>query len=1088
MAFDFRVTPALLGQGLGWALAIGAAGGLPPAIRAARLPVTLALRAPEDCASIGAPMAGTDERKPVTVLNADLAGSAELATRHDPEHLRALLAAFFDEMRQQIDAFGGTVEKYAGDAVMAVFGVPQVHEDDAERAVRAALAMQESLAQLNPMFEQEYGVRLVLRIGVATGEAVAASRAVNELMVTGEVPTLAARLQAVGDGIVVSETTYRLLGARLEADRLDPLSLKGFPAPVTAYRVRGLRQAERRDPGVLGLFAPMVGRDRELGTLAACVADLERGRGQVVSIVGEAGIGKTRLKVEQRERRPAGVRWLEGRCQSYTQSTSYAPLAQVLRAALGLGPADAPAIARTKLRAALRAATDADAAQSQRALAHLLGIELGTGPAHAGPVDPRALQSQLVLAARALLEGLAAQGPVVVAVEDLHWADAASVELLTLLLDLTDFQPLMVLVTSRPETDGDAWTFRLHAERNFGHRLTQLRLAPLAADDSRQLADQLLRVSELPEAIRGRILDRAEGNPFFLEEIIRGLIEEGVIRRDGDRWTAVQAPERWAIPTTLRGVIAARIDRLPPPAKAVLQHAAVIGRFFAYRTLRALTEAPAELDRALAHLLRAELIREWASGPERQYLFKHALTQEAAEAGLLAPQRRELHARVARHLESAPGAADQAAVLAHHWYHAAGWEPALEHTLAAGRRAHGLYDRPAAAGHFWRALEILERLPPTEARRRQHAEVAEALMRLPGFARDEAMVQRGLEHLDRAIGSAAELGDPSRQARLEAMKGYIVRSVELLEVAQARAEGSADPLTVAIVADRCGAALGTLGRWDDALAQFSRSIALYAAHGIHHQHAMNLTYGGRCYSARAGRLADSLRYAAAFREIAVEQNDARLLAWQAMEAEPYIYQGAWDDAVRVAEESLPIAWRIGEMGVILFASAWLAQAQLKLGRAAEARRVVDRAWEHAQTSRDAVPFALAYLASTAALTRLAAGEVEAALQMARRGLDHAERSGFPLEQGAAHRALGQAFAASGRGAEAETAFRASLTILEQVRSWPEVGQTLLAHGRFRLGEDPAAGRALIARARQVFADLGASGWVREAEAVLAGRA
>ena len=208
------------------------------------------------------------------------------------------------------------------------------------------------------------------------------------------------------------------------------------------------------------------------------------------------------------------------------------------------------------------------------------------------PSDPRALQSQLVLAIRALLQGLAERGPVIVAVEDLHWADPASVDLLTLLLELTDFQPLMILVTSRPDSEGDAWTFRLHAERNFGHRLTELRLAPLAVADSRRLTDHLLRVSDLPEAIRGRILARAEGNPLFLEEIIRGLIEEGVLRREGDRWTVAGTPEQWTIPTTLRGMIGARIDRLPAPAKALLQHAAVIGRFFGYRTLRSVTSRP----------------------------------------------------------------------------------------------------------------------------------------------------------------------------------------------------------------------------------------------------------------------------------------------------------------------------------------------------------------------------------------------------------------------------------------------------------------------------------------------------------------
>jgi tetratricopeptide (TPR) repeat protein len=619
-----------------------------------------------------------------------------------------------------------------------------------------------------------------------------------------------------------------------------------------------------------------------------------------------------------------------------------------------------------------------------------------------------------------------------------------------------------------------------------GHRLTALRLAPLAVEDSQRLTDHLLRVSDLPEAMRERILARAEGNPFFLEEIIRGLIEEGVLRREGDRWTAAGPPEQWTIPTTLRGMIGARIDRLPAPAKALLQHAAVVGRFFGYRTLRALSDEPAELDRALAHLLRAELIRELASPPERQYIFKHALTQEAAEASLLAEQRRDLHGRVARHLESTlgDGASEQAALLAHHWYHAAEWDKALEHTLAAAARARALYDRPAASSHFWRALELFDRLPQTEDRQRQHAEATEALVRVPGYARDESMVQLAVQNLDRALRSTSDRGDVVSLARIQALKGVIVRREELLKEALARAESCGDPLTHAFVRDRYGSYLGFSGRWDEALTQYGQSIAIYAEQGARVQHAMNINYGGRCYSARAGRLADSLRYAREFREIAAELGDALLLAWRAMEAEPYVYQGAWNDVIRVAEESLPIAWQIGEIGVIHFGSAWLGLAYLKVGRLAEARRVIDRAIEQWAASRGSTPFSLTYLTIAAALARLAGGEPEAALETARKALDYADRSRFPLEQGAAHRVLGQAYAATDNPAASEVAFRESLGILEGIRSWPEVGQTLLAYGQFKLRGDDVEGRALIERARAMFEEIGATGWVDEAQAAL----
>jgi class 3 adenylate cyclase/tetratricopeptide (TPR) repeat protein len=1032
-------------------------------------------------------MAAPDERKPVTVVFADLAGSTELVTRHDPEHLRALLAAFFDEMRQQIEAFGGTVEKYAGDAIMAVFGVPRVGEDDAERAVRAAVAMRGSLDQLNPMFEAEYGVRLALRVGIATGEAVATTGANKEFMVTGEVANLAARLQSAGDGVVLSEETHRLLEPLLDAERLAPLELKGFPRSVTAYRLRTIR-AESRLRGVPGLSSPMVGRDREMAVLRRCVEELHRGRGQVVFLVGEAGIGKTRLKVDLRESLPAGVRWLEARCQSYTQSTSYAPIVQILRTLTGVATGEPTAIARAKLRAALRSLAGSRGEQIQPALAHLLGVDLGSA-APGVAADPRALQSELVVAIRVLLEGLASRDAVIVTVEDLHWADAASVELLTVLLELTDLLPLMILLTARPETDADAWSLRFHAERNYPHRLTEVRLAPLTQEDSERLADNLLRVSDLPDTLRARVLGLAEGNPFFLEEILRALIEQGVLRREADRWVATTDLERAPMPTTLRGVLAARIDRLPAAAKLTLQRASVVGRFFTHRALQALAEPGEDVDRALAHLLRVELIREWARHPERQYVFKHALTQDAAAASLLTEARRALHAAVARHLEEKGGseAVEQAAVLAHHWHEAGDWEQALRYTLRAGERARALHALPEAVAHHWRALRLLERFATTPERRRQRGSVVMDLVQLPSWAKTREDLETGLRYLRETMELAAELRDEDMLAFVEALHGNLTRDETAMTRALERAMRDGRPATQAFAAERYGYFLGARGRWEESLAQFSRAIEIHGALGAHHRQAIDITAGGRCWNARAGRLADSLEYAARFRTIADELGDVLLLAWRGMEAEPYIYIGRWDDAVRVAEESLPIAWEIGEYSVMLFTSAWLTQAYLKVGRIDDARAVIGRALRWGETYFLPNPFALSYASVARVLVHLADGEVTEALERAQAAVRLAEQSQFRLEIGAAHRALGMAHEARGERKEAEQAYRRSLEILEDNRPRPEVGLTLLAYGRFKRADDAAESRRLVERARALFVTIGADGWVAEADAALSGR-
>ncbi len=451
-------------------------------------------------------MAATEERKLVTVLFADLAGSTEMAVRLDPEALRALLSAFFQEMAQQIRAFGGTVEKYAGDAILAVFGVPDVHEDDAERAVRAALSMQQSLDELNPSLEEEHGTRLALRVGVATEEAVAATQAAGEFMVSGPVAFLAARLQQLALGIVVSAETQAMLGPLLECSPLGPVALKGFPEPVTAYLVSGLRAGSARARATVGVSASLIGREAELEILERRLAELQLGRGSIVSIAGEAGIGKSRLASELRGKLPEGVRWVEARCDSY--ASDYAPFIQVLRSLLHLRGGEPATVARTRLRAALQPLVGERYEELQPFVARLLGVELAGAP---GAIDPRAFQSHLLLTVRALVEAVAARSPLVLAFEDIHWADEPSLELLGVLLEVTDFAPVMILLTRRDEEAGGA-ELALRAQRNYPHRWTEVRLGPLDVTSSQRLTEDLLRGSEPPSALARRIREHGEGN------------------------------------------------------------------------------------------------------------------------------------------------------------------------------------------------------------------------------------------------------------------------------------------------------------------------------------------------------------------------------------------------------------------------------------------------------------------------------------------------------------------------------------------------------------------------------------------------
>jgi tetratricopeptide (TPR) repeat protein len=589
----------------------------------------------------------------------------------------------------------------------------------------------------------------------------------------------------------------------------------------------------------------------------------------------------------------------------------------------------------------------------------------------------------------------------------------------------------------------------------------------------------------LPPGIRARILDQSEGNPFFVEEIIRSLIEQGALRREGERWVSAGDTSRLAMPATLRGLIAARIDRLPGPAKATLQRAAVIGRFVEYPALRALHAGESELDRSLAHLLRAELLREWTHAPERQYLFKHALTQEAAYASILHEQRRTLHRAAATFLEvETTTAPDRAPLLAHHWLRAEDWEKALTYSVEAARRAQALFARPEAIAHYWQALSLLDRLPPTTERTRTHIDVILALEVLPGSWRNEREREDGLRHLERAFQAASELGDEARMARLEGVIAWERGDEAGLKRAVRRAEHTEDEDAQARTSLHYAGYLGQVARYEESLTYTARGVDALGRLGQLHDQAYEMATSGRCYSSRAGQLANALEYAMRARSLGDSLTDARLKAWRAMEAEPYMYKGLWHDVIRVVEEGLPLSWEIRELPVIFWVSAWGAIAHVKLGQHEKARRLLERAIPECDAVGYSHGWNMIFLQVALAELELSLGNVPAALAAAQRAAGIARDSRYRMEQGAALRVLGQASAAAGDLAAAAGAFGQSVEVLEATQSRPELAQTLLAYGRFRSGGGDADGRPLMLRALALFEEMDATGWIAEARAAL----
>ncbi len=585
-------------------------------------------------------------RKVVTVLFSDVVGSSALAAELDPERLERVLGRFFDAAAEVVVGHGGTIDKFIGDAVMAVFGVPRVHEDDAARALRAALDLRDVLAALNDRLQRDWGVRIAVRTGVNTGEVMTGDLGSGRL-VTGDAVVVATCLEqgAKAGEVLVGERTAAATAAAFEFGAPHVVAAKGRKDGVRAHPLlRALSWDRPR--GVPAAGKVFVGRRAELDLLTITHERVVRsGEPHLVAILGEPGVGKTTLVGKLRERLGEGLAWHLGRCLAYGRAATYQPLAEILRRRLGLDDAEA------------------EEAVLDRLGDHgILALTLGHEPD--AQLHPQEARRQLQEAWVELLGELADEGPTVVVVEDLHWAQDALLEL----LERTVRQakgPLLMLVTARPELveRSPAWTAG-------AANASRLRLEPLSGEEVVGMLAEL--AGPLPDRLRDLVLDRAEGNPFFVEEALAALIDRGVVGRGPEGWTVFETPAQLPVPDSVQGVIAARVDLLPSVDKEALQAASVVGRTFWEGAVRELLDG-APFDPGLLEergFVRAR--RESTLGGEREFVFKHALTREVAYGALPLARRARLHARVAEWLErTGADAEEHASLLAHHYAEAA---------------------------------------------------------------------------------------------------------------------------------------------------------------------------------------------------------------------------------------------------------------------------------------------------------------------------------------------------------------------------------------------------------------------------------
>jgi class 3 adenylate cyclase/tetratricopeptide (TPR) repeat protein len=631
------------------------------------------------CPTCGAPVpAGLDqsERKLATVMFADLVGSTELGGSLDPERTRAMLERFYDAMAAEIETAGGTVEKFVGDAVMAVFGAPTSLEDHAERALHGALAMQRRLHEL-------FGETLELRIGVNTGEVVVGTPREGSSFVTGDSVNVAARLeQAAEPGeILVGERTVATARGAFEFAERQTVAAKGKPGGVECRRlVRGLSLMRPR--GVGGLRRAFVGREEEMNVLERAYAEVEdRREPRLVTILGDAGVGKTRIVREFWERlggrAPETLR-RTGRCLSYGQGITYWPLAEVLKEHLGIFESDSPAVVLERL--------------GHR---EILGLTLGLDVAHG--LHPLAARDRFQDAWVEFLEEIVAARPAVVLIEDIHWGEEQLLELLERVV-LDTRGPLLLIATARPELleQRPGWGARLRA--------ATLELEALSSEDAVLMLDELLG-GTLPAGLREVVVQRAEGNPFFVEELIGTLIDRQWLERQNGSWRLAELPSDFAVPDTVQAVVAARVDLLAPAEKQALQAASVIGRIFWAGPVYELVE---EAEPDLRVLEERDFIRRRPGSSiagDREYAIKHALTREVAYASLPKARRARLHAAFARWLErTGEGRDEDAPLLAHHYAEAT--QPDDSDLAWAGDESELVQLRVRALAWLRRAAEL----------------------------------------------------------------------------------------------------------------------------------------------------------------------------------------------------------------------------------------------------------------------------------------------------------------------------------------------------------------------------------------------
>jgi class 3 adenylate cyclase/tetratricopeptide (TPR) repeat protein len=1002
------------------------------------------------------------ERKQVTVLFCDLVSSTALADRIGPEAMHLLLNRFFELALGEVHRYEGTINQFLGDGFMALFGAPIAHEDHARRSVLAALGLQKKLAeQPGGELGGMPGVEVKVRMGINTGWVVVGGIGDHLRMdytAVGDTTNLAARLQQHSEPgwILVSESTSRMLAGEVRLEAMPPLQVKGKQEPIRAFRVLGFGPQSGEPAAQTDALSPFVGRRRELEVLGELREQAAGGEGQVVGIAGEAGSGKSRLVQELRRRSwaPADV-LLGGRCLSYGSGIPYLPLLYMLRSHWGIGEGDSPAAVTAKVAASL-AQEGFDAAERLPYLLFLLGVQEGTEPL-AG-LSPQAVQSRTFSILRQMILHLAEERLVILEIEDLHWVDKASEDFLAYLVEGMAASRLLILLTYR------SGYLPRWLEKSYA---TQITMRRLSAQDSQAVVESVLQRTKLPEDFARLIVEKAEGNPFFLEELTRSLVER-------QTWADL------AVPDTVHGVLMARIDRLPEEHKRLLQAASVLGREFSLDLLQAIWESPETTAPLLADLKHGEFLYEAPGSGKPSYFFKHALTQESVYQSLLSGRRQALHLAAGRALERlyADRLPDVYDSLVYHYPKAGEHEKAVAYLSLFAKRAARSYAHSEAAQALRQALIHAEHLPAPQRDRRALElilQLAESLLPLTGFGETLELFLRYAEAMDR-------LADPSLACRyhfwLAHTYSYIGNQDEAASSAQ-RAIEAATRCSDAFTEGKAWYVLSRDGFWSGRFAEGVKyslqAISLLGRSEDRWWQGQAFWVVGFNYYAQ-GRFAEALSAMDRVRDIWRALEDPRLdCSWSL--GYFHAVMGDWETAVEEgrgglerAQDPLNTAVALGFLGHAYLVKRDLPQAIETLQDAVR------------QMQQAGMPQLHGWFSAFLAEALLLASRVEEAREAALAALEITGGVRFQYGIALGERAMGRVALAAGDLDEAERRLATTRLSFISLQMPFEVARTdldlaVLARAR---GEAAEAGRALSA-ARRAFVELSVPRYREEAD-------